>query len=82
MSKQADVSQEAHAAGNGHRAEAQEPATAPPGDNASSPKSENATGEKATGEEPTGEEATSSSDLLGTFSGVYRPTVLTILGLM
>ena len=82
MSKQADVSQEAHADGNGHGAEAQEPATAPPGDNASSPKSENATGEKATGEEATDEEATSSSDLLGTFSGVYRPTVLTILGLM
>lgn len=78
--EKSEVSQENLPAGDGHRSETEapptEPATAQPvdDDSAGEPAREN--------EEPTGAEATNSSDLLGTFSGVYRPTVLTILGLM
>ena len=81
-----DVPQGTPRADDGHRTEAA-PDAAPSGASeatsaAEKPQSEKPQAEQATGEEPTCEEATSTSDLLGTFAGVFRPTVLTILGLM
>jgi amino acid transporter len=70
---------------------AQQTEPKPPSDNASSNAPEgNVPAEEAAEEAAQAEdaqkagddEAAGSSDLLGTFSGVFRPTVLTILGLM